>query len=108
LTYALLFTQFAYAAQPVQSSSSQLVPATSEAAAQSRLLSAKNIYIADDGADEHFPGSPNEAERAFAARLRARARYNIGPTAQEADVGLQVRAGVNRSYVPASDDSYGS
>jgi len=109
LTYALLFTQFAQAAQPVQSTSSpQLVPGNSEATAQSRLLSAKNIYIADDGADEHFPGSPTEAEHAFAASLRAWGRYNIVPTAQEADIVLQVRAGVNRSYVPASDDSYGS
>lgn len=107
LTYALLFTQFAYAAQPMQAPSPQLVPAASEAAAQSRLLSAKNIYIADDGADEHFPGSPTEAEHAFAASLRAWGRYNIVPTAQEADVVLQVRAGVKSSYVPSSDGTYG-
>ena len=108
LTYTLLVTQFAYAAQPVQSPSPQLVPAASEAAAQSRLLSAKNIYIADDGADEHFPGSPTEADHAFAASLRTWGRYNIVPTAQEADLVLQLRAGVNRSYVAGSDDSYGA
>jgi hypothetical protein len=108
LAYTLLVTQFTYAAQPVQPPSPQQTSTTSEAAAQSRLLSAKNIYIADDGADEHFPGSPVEAEHAFAASLRAWGRYNIVSSAQEADIVLQVRGGVNRSYVPASDDSYGS
>ncbi|HZL26632.1 MAG TPA: hypothetical protein VFC39_08890 [Acidobacteriaceae bacterium] len=108
LTYALLVTQFAYAAQTVQAPSPQLVPAASEAAAQSRLLSAKNIYIADDGADEHFPGSATEADHAFAASLRTWGRYNLVPTAKEADLVLQVRAEVNRSYVAGSDDSYGA
>lgn len=115
LTYALLFTQFAGAAQ---SSSSQQNPlpierqapadaSQSEPAAQARLLAAKNIYIADDGADDHFPGSSDEALHAFAASLRAWGRYHIVSSAAQADVVLQLRSGVNRSYVPSSDaDSY--
>jgi hypothetical protein len=119
VTYALLFTQFAGAARPMQSSSSQQNPvpverqasadaSPSEPAAQSRLLSAKNIYIADDGADQHFPGSSYEAAHAFAASLRTWGRYNLVSTPAQADVVLQIRSGIHTSYVADTDDNYGS
>jgi len=119
LAYALLFTQFAQAARPMQDPSPQQNPvpverqasanaSPSESAAQARILAAKNIYIADDGADEYFPGSSDEATHAFAASLRAWGRYNIVSSAAQADVVLQIRGGVHTSYVAASDDSNGS
>jgi hypothetical protein len=120
LSYVFLFTQLAHAAKlprflaeaqtAQQPSTSQTpptpsIPPSPEAAAQARLLAAHNIFIVNEGGDDHFPVSPAESQARFAATMQSWGRYRIVSSVADADLVLQLRSVVSTSVVDSTDNT---
>jgi hypothetical protein len=107
LAFTLTLTQFAQAARPPRrlaapqqtSAPTPTETLTPEALAQARLLSAKNIFISNDGADSDFPADPGAGVAHFSAALRSWGRYNVVSSVKQADLVLQLRSASATSVV---------